>query len=160
MLTRCSCIVLSVWLWHSIVETKIAQRTSSVISSWFNCCVLNVSQQNAGTDKSIFPLPEPQDVFLAAQVKFDDLNRDLRQLGRDLTSMWHHYCDLYLFQFLLRRNECQSSSPPLSLWYWMIISKTLVPLWASAPMWLGDRNSLALRSFCCVFLFENLSQAV
>uniref|UniRef100_A0A8C9WZD8 FH2 domain-containing protein n=1 Tax=Sander lucioperca TaxID=283035 RepID=A0A8C9WZD8_SANLU len=35
--------------------------------------------------KSIFPLPEPQDVFLAAQVKFDDLNRDLRQLGRDLT---------------------------------------------------------------------------
>ncbi|KAL7388023.1 hypothetical protein ABVT39_005548 [Epinephelus coioides] len=41
--------------------------------------------KNAGTDKSIFPLPEPQDVFLAAQVKFDDLNRDLRQLGRDLT---------------------------------------------------------------------------
>uniref|UniRef100_A0A3Q1JKH7 FH2 domain-containing protein n=1 Tax=Anabas testudineus TaxID=64144 RepID=A0A3Q1JKH7_ANATE len=43
--------------------------------------------QNAGTDKSMFPLPEPQDVFLAAQVKFDDLNRDLRQLGRELTSM-------------------------------------------------------------------------
>ncbi|XP_063757989.1 formin isoform X1 [Eleginops maclovinus] len=42
--------------------------------------------KNAGTDKSVFPLPEPQDVFLAAQVKFDDLNRDLRQLGRDLTS--------------------------------------------------------------------------
>lgn len=41
--------------------------------------------KNAGTDKSTFPLPEPQDVFLAAQVKFDDLNRDLRQLGRDLT---------------------------------------------------------------------------
>ncbi|TMS11985.1 Formin [Larimichthys crocea] len=41
--------------------------------------------KNAGTDKSVFPLPEPQDAFLAAQVKFDDLNRDLRQLGRDLT---------------------------------------------------------------------------
>ncbi|XP_040920638.1 formin [Toxotes jaculatrix] len=41
--------------------------------------------KNAGTEKSRFPLPEPQDVFLAAQVKFDDLNRDLRQLGRDLT---------------------------------------------------------------------------
>ncbi|KAF7656298.1 hypothetical protein LDENG_00043980 [Lucifuga dentata] len=39
----------------------------------------------AGTDKSTFPLPEPQDVFLAAQVKFDDLNRDLKQLGQDLT---------------------------------------------------------------------------
>ncbi|KAK2855956.1 hypothetical protein Q5P01_004691 [Channa striata] len=41
--------------------------------------------KNAGTDKSTLPLPEPQDVFLAAQVRFDDLNRDLRQLGRDLT---------------------------------------------------------------------------
>lgn len=41
--------------------------------------------KNAGTDKSIFPLPEPQDVFLAAQVKFDDLHRDMRQLARDLT---------------------------------------------------------------------------
>ncbi|KAI4801865.1 hypothetical protein KUCAC02_019733 [Chaenocephalus aceratus] len=41
--------------------------------------------ENAGTDKSVFPLPEPQDVFLAAQVKFDDLNRDLKQFGRDLT---------------------------------------------------------------------------
>ncbi|KAM7395126.1 hypothetical protein PAMA_006735 [Pampus argenteus] len=41
--------------------------------------------KNAGTDKSIFPLPEPQDVFQAAQVGLDDLSRDLRQLGRDLT---------------------------------------------------------------------------
>ncbi|XP_068199214.1 formin isoform X3 [Antennarius striatus] len=41
--------------------------------------------QNAGTDKSTFPLPEPQDVFLAAQVKFDDLARDLKQLGSDLS---------------------------------------------------------------------------
>ncbi|GLD49663.1 formin-like protein [Lates japonicus] len=48
-------------------------------------CYLHKVDKNAGTDKSMFPLPEPQDVFLAAQVKFDDLNRDLRQLGRDLT---------------------------------------------------------------------------
>nr|XP_040015949.1 formin-like isoform X2 [Gasterosteus aculeatus aculeatus] len=46
---------------------------------------LHNMDKNAGTDNSMFPLPEPQDVFLAAQVKFDDLNRDLRQLGRDLT---------------------------------------------------------------------------
>ncbi|KAL2082742.1 hypothetical protein ACEWY4_022560 [Coilia grayii] len=39
---------------------------------------------NAGTDKSVFPLPEPQDVFLAAQVKFEDLFKDLRKLGKDL----------------------------------------------------------------------------
>ncbi|XP_073789454.1 formin-1 isoform X1 [Danio rerio] len=41
--------------------------------------------KNAGTEKSIFPLPEPQDVFLSSQVKFDDLSKDLRKLGRDLT---------------------------------------------------------------------------
>ncbi|KAM9704210.1 formin isoform 2-T2 [Menidia menidia] len=40
--------------------------------------------KHAGTDRSTFPLPEPQDVFLAAQVKFEDLNRDLEQLRRDL----------------------------------------------------------------------------
>nr|XP_043904409.1 formin isoform X1 [Solea senegalensis] len=42
--------------------------------------------KSAGTEKSVFPLPEPQDVFLAAQVKFDDLSRDLKQLARDLAS--------------------------------------------------------------------------
>uniref|UniRef100_A0AAY5F6D3 FH2 domain-containing protein n=1 Tax=Electrophorus electricus TaxID=8005 RepID=A0AAY5F6D3_ELEEL len=41
--------------------------------------------KNAGTEKSVFPLPEPHDVFLAAQVKFDDLSKDLRKLKRDLT---------------------------------------------------------------------------
>lgn len=43
--------------------------------------------QDAGTDKSVFPLPEPQDFFLAAQVKFDDLFKDMRKLKRDLTGM-------------------------------------------------------------------------
>uniref|UniRef100_A0A3B5KUQ8 FH2 domain-containing protein n=1 Tax=Xiphophorus couchianus TaxID=32473 RepID=A0A3B5KUQ8_9TELE len=43
--------------------------------------------KNAGTEKSMFPLPEPQDVFMAAQVKFDDLYRDLRQLEQDLTRL-------------------------------------------------------------------------
>ncbi|XP_016149717.1 formin-like [Sinocyclocheilus grahami] len=41
--------------------------------------------KNAGTEKSIFPLPEPQDVFLSSQVKFDDLSKDLGKLNRDLT---------------------------------------------------------------------------
>ncbi|XP_046712251.1 formin-like isoform X1 [Silurus meridionalis] len=42
--------------------------------------------KDAGTDKSIFPLPEPQDFFLAAQVKFDDLFKDMRKLKKDLTA--------------------------------------------------------------------------
>uniref|UniRef100_A0A4W5N549 Formin 1 n=1 Tax=Hucho hucho TaxID=62062 RepID=A0A4W5N549_9TELE len=41
--------------------------------------------EHAGTDKSAFPLPEPQDFFLAAQVKFEDLTKDMRKLKRDLT---------------------------------------------------------------------------
>ncbi|NXE28031.1 FMN protein, partial [Ardeotis kori] len=40
--------------------------------------------KEAGTDKSIFPLPEPQDFFQASQVKFEDLIKDLRKLKRDI----------------------------------------------------------------------------
>ncbi|XP_039197548.1 formin-1 isoform X4 [Crotalus tigris] len=40
--------------------------------------------KDAGTEKSIFPLPEPQDFFQASQVKFEDLIKDLRKLKRDL----------------------------------------------------------------------------
>ncbi|XP_065542707.1 formin-1 [Lathamus discolor] len=40
--------------------------------------------KEAGTDKSIFPLPEPQDFFQASQVKFEDLIKDLRKMKRDL----------------------------------------------------------------------------
>ncbi|XP_077320869.1 formin-1 isoform X1 [Lithobates pipiens] len=39
---------------------------------------------DAGTEKSIFPLLEPQDFFQAAQVKFEDLDKDLRKLRKDL----------------------------------------------------------------------------
>ncbi len=41
--------------------------------------------QNAGTEKSVFPLPEPHDLFHAAQVKFEDLTKDLRRLKKELT---------------------------------------------------------------------------
>uniref|UniRef100_A0A3B3RBT6 FH2 domain-containing protein n=1 Tax=Paramormyrops kingsleyae TaxID=1676925 RepID=A0A3B3RBT6_9TELE len=41
--------------------------------------------EHVGTEKSIFPLPEPQDLFLAAQVKLDDLTKDIRKLKRDLS---------------------------------------------------------------------------
>lgn len=41
--------------------------------------------QHAGTDKSVFPLLEPQDFFQAAQVKFEDLTKDMRKLKKDLT---------------------------------------------------------------------------
>lgn len=46
--------------------------------------------QHAGTEKSVFPLPEPQDFFQASQVKFDDLTKDIRKLKKDLTGKTHH----------------------------------------------------------------------
>ncbi|KAM5234919.1 formin-1 isoform 3-T3 [Ctenodactylus gundi] len=45
---------------------------------------LRYYDQEAGTEKSVFPLPEPQDFFLASQVKFEDLTEDLRKLKRQL----------------------------------------------------------------------------
>lgn len=42
--------------------------------------------KHAGTEKSAFPLPEPQEFFQAAQVKFEDLVKDIRKLKRDLTA--------------------------------------------------------------------------
>ncbi|XP_042370657.1 formin, partial [Plectropomus leopardus] len=65
-------------------DVKSRDNRISLVDYVVSYYLQNVDK-NAGTDKSMFPLPEPQDVFLAAQVKFDDLNRDLRQLGRDLT---------------------------------------------------------------------------
>ncbi|XP_045057433.2 formin-1 isoform X1 [Desmodus rotundus] len=45
---------------------------------------LRYYDQEAGTEKSVFPLPEPQDFFLASQVKFEDLIKDLRKLKKQL----------------------------------------------------------------------------
>uniref|UniRef100_H3DJ92 Formin 1 n=1 Tax=Tetraodon nigroviridis TaxID=99883 RepID=H3DJ92_TETNG len=42
--------------------------------------------KHAGTEKSVFPLPDPQEFFQAAQVKFDDLIKDARKLKKDLTA--------------------------------------------------------------------------
>uniref|UniRef100_H3D3U5 Formin 1 n=1 Tax=Tetraodon nigroviridis TaxID=99883 RepID=H3D3U5_TETNG len=65
-------------------DVKSRDNRISLVDYMVSYYLHNVDE-NAGTDKSVFPLPEPQDVFLAAQVRFDDLNRDLRQFGRDLT---------------------------------------------------------------------------
>ncbi|XP_012869758.1 PREDICTED: formin-1 [Dipodomys ordii] len=45
---------------------------------------LRYYDQEAGTEKSVFPLPEPQDLLLASQVRFEDLVKDLRKLKRQL----------------------------------------------------------------------------
>ncbi|XP_047657883.1 formin isoform X3 [Tachysurus fulvidraco] len=62
--------------------------------------------ENAGTENCVFPLPEPQDVFLASQVKFEDLSKELRKLGEDLEgcetdiqSVWLTSPQEYIYPF-------------------------------------------------------------
>lgn len=43
-----------------------------------------VFYQDAGKETCVYPLPEPQDLFQASQMKFDDFQRDLRKLRKDL----------------------------------------------------------------------------
>lgn len=40
--------------------------------------------QNAGKEQPLFPLPEPQDLFHVSQMKFEDFQKDLRKLRKDL----------------------------------------------------------------------------
>lgn len=54
--------------------------------------------QHASTEKSVFPLPEPQDFFQAAQVKFEDITKDLRKLKRDLTGRTCPVLQVHLFE--------------------------------------------------------------
>uniref|UniRef100_A0A3Q1EG09 FH2 domain-containing protein n=1 Tax=Acanthochromis polyacanthus TaxID=80966 RepID=A0A3Q1EG09_9TELE len=45
-----------------------------------------VLYQDAGRETCVYPLPEPQDLFQASQMKFDDFQRDLRKLRKDLNA--------------------------------------------------------------------------
>ncbi|XP_069792227.1 formin-2-like [Narcine bancroftii] len=40
--------------------------------------------KDAGTEQSIYPLPEPQDLFQASQMKFEDFEKDFRKMKKDL----------------------------------------------------------------------------
>ncbi|CAG10074.1 unnamed protein product, partial [Tetraodon nigroviridis] len=42
--------------------------------------------EDAGKETCVYPLPEPQDLFQASQMKFEDFQRDLRKLRKDLNA--------------------------------------------------------------------------
>lgn len=42
--------------------------------------------EDAGRETCVYPLPEPQDLFQASQMKFEDFQRDLRKLRKDLNA--------------------------------------------------------------------------
>uniref|UniRef100_A0A673HB95 FH2 domain-containing protein n=1 Tax=Sinocyclocheilus rhinocerous TaxID=307959 RepID=A0A673HB95_9TELE len=48
--------------------------------------ILRVWPTDAGKETCVYPLPEPQDLFLASQMKFEDFQRDLRKQRKDLNA--------------------------------------------------------------------------
>jgi len=49
-----------------------------------------VLYQDAGRETCVYSLPEPQDLFQASQMKFEDFQRDLRKLKKDLNGIVVH----------------------------------------------------------------------
>uniref|UniRef100_A0A8D3E671 FH2 domain-containing protein n=1 Tax=Scophthalmus maximus TaxID=52904 RepID=A0A8D3E671_SCOMX len=47
----------------------------------------DVKSSDAGRETSVYPLPEPHDLFQASQLKFEDFQRDLRKMRKDLNGM-------------------------------------------------------------------------
>lgn len=52
-------------------------------SSFFFFCLF-VQYQDAGRETCVYPLPEPHDLFQASQMKFEDFQKDLVRLRKDL----------------------------------------------------------------------------
>uniref|UniRef100_A0A665VC32 FH2 domain-containing protein n=1 Tax=Echeneis naucrates TaxID=173247 RepID=A0A665VC32_ECHNA len=51
------------------------------------CSVSHIFSGMFGLETCVYPLPEPQDLFQASQMKFEDFQRDLRKLRKDLNGM-------------------------------------------------------------------------
>uniref|UniRef100_S4R6Y1 FH2 domain-containing protein n=1 Tax=Petromyzon marinus TaxID=7757 RepID=S4R6Y1_PETMA len=64
-------------------DVKSSDNRISLVSYIVTFYLRNIDK-NAGTDHSVFPLPEPQDLFQVSQLKFDDFQKDLRKLRKDL----------------------------------------------------------------------------
>uniref|UniRef100_A0A3Q0SDG8 FH2 domain-containing protein n=1 Tax=Amphilophus citrinellus TaxID=61819 RepID=A0A3Q0SDG8_AMPCI len=43
-----------------------------------------INELDAGRETSVYPLPEPHDLFQASQMKFEDFQKDLARLRKDL----------------------------------------------------------------------------
>uniref|UniRef100_A0A3Q2CAU3 FH2 domain-containing protein n=1 Tax=Cyprinodon variegatus TaxID=28743 RepID=A0A3Q2CAU3_CYPVA len=54
----------------------------SSIIQYFSCFFMH--RMDAGKETSVFPLPEPHDLFQASQMKFEDFQKDLMRLRKDL----------------------------------------------------------------------------
>lgn len=66
-------------------DVKSSDNSQSLLS-YVVAYYLKHFDEDAGRETCVYPLPEPQDLFQASQMKFDDFERDLRKLRKDLNA--------------------------------------------------------------------------
>ncbi|XP_013856770.1 formin-2 isoform X2 [Austrofundulus limnaeus] len=64
-------------------DVKSSDNSTSLLS-YIVAYYLRHFDEDAGKETCIYPLPEPQDLFQASQMKFEDFQKDLRKLRKDL----------------------------------------------------------------------------
>ncbi|XP_026560790.1 formin-2 [Pseudonaja textilis] len=64
-------------------DVKSSDNSRSLLSYIVSYYLRNFDE-DAGKEQCIFPLPEPQDLFQVSQLKFEEFNKDLRKLRKDL----------------------------------------------------------------------------
>uniref|UniRef100_A0A3Q1HZ98 FH2 domain-containing protein n=1 Tax=Anabas testudineus TaxID=64144 RepID=A0A3Q1HZ98_ANATE len=66
-------------------DVKSSDNSQSLLS-YIVAYYLRHFDEDAGKESCVYPLPEPQDLFQASQMKFEDFQRDLRKLRKDLNA--------------------------------------------------------------------------
>nr|XP_029134152.1 LOW QUALITY PROTEIN: formin-2-like [Labrus bergylta] len=66
-------------------DVKSSDNSQSLLS-YIVAYYLRHFDEDAGRETCVYPLPEPQDLFQASQMKFEDFQRDLRKLKKDLNA--------------------------------------------------------------------------
>ncbi|KAJ6664661.1 hypothetical protein lerEdw1_006234 [Lerista edwardsae] len=64
-------------------DVKSSDNSRSLLSYIVSYYLRNFDE-DAGKEQCIFPLPEPQDLFQVSQLKFEEFQKDLRKLKKDL----------------------------------------------------------------------------
>ncbi|XP_029600623.1 formin-2 [Salmo trutta] len=64
-------------------DVKSSDNTRSLLS-YIVAYYLRHFDEDAGRETCLYPLPEPQDLFQASQMKFEDFQKDLTKLKKDL----------------------------------------------------------------------------
>ncbi|TRY98789.1 hypothetical protein DNTS_014440 [Danionella cerebrum] len=66
-------------------DVKSSDNSQSLLS-YIVAYYLRHFDEDAGKETCVYPLPEPQDLFQASQMKFEDFERELRKLRKDLNA--------------------------------------------------------------------------